>query len=194
MSSASHADGPEEDRRRRAAADTLPVMGSVEVVELHEATQAVTQGRPTGEVVAAEDDPPVLAEDRLLQPLDEPVGPGMPRLNAGLANPKLGTDRGELRLEFIAPIREHALDAPARAPRDRHHDVAQEPRGRAIESRYSGRVSKKPQRVSAAGLLPTELISHAAMGDDRSASYSVKGRNCEVTLEYMWGEPALLGR
>jgi hypothetical protein len=102
MSSASHADGPEEDRRRRAAADTLPVMGSVEVVELHEATQAVTQGRPTGEVVAAEDDPPVLAEDRLLQPLDEPVGPGMPRLNAGLANPKLGTDRGELRLTGTA--------------------------------------------------------------------------------------------
>lgn len=63
-----------------------------------------------------------------------------------------------------------------------------------IESRYSGRVRKKPQRVSAAGLLPAELISHAAMGDDWSASYSVKGRHCEVTLAYWWGEPALLGR
>jgi len=63
-----------------------------------------------------------------------------------------------------------------------------------IESRYSGRTNKKPQRVSATGLLPAELISHAAMGDDRSASYSVKGRNCEVNLAYWWGEPALLGR
>ena len=63
-----------------------------------------------------------------------------------------------------------------------------------IESRYSGRVSKKPQRASATGLLPAELISHAALGDDRSAFYSVKGRNCEVTLAYWWGEPALRGR
>jgi len=64
----------------------------------------------------------------------------------------------------------------------------------SIESRYSGRVSKKPQRVSADGLLPAELISHAAMSEDRSAVYSVKGRNCEVTLAYWWGEPALHGR
>jgi hypothetical protein len=63
-----------------------------------------------------------------------------------------------------------------------------------VESRYSGRIRKKPQRVSATGLLPAELISHAAMGDDRSAFYSVKGRTCEVTLAYWWGEPALRGR
>ena len=64
----------------------------------------------------------------------------------------------------------------------------------SIESRYSGRVNKKLQRVSADGLLPAELISHAAIGEDRSAVYSVKGRNCEITLAYWWGEPALHGR
>jgi hypothetical protein len=63
-----------------------------------------------------------------------------------------------------------------------------------IESRYSGRVSKRPQRTSAGGLLPPELISHASMDQDRRALYTVKGRNCEVTLEYWWGEPALRGR
>lgn len=64
----------------------------------------------------------------------------------------------------------------------------------SIESRYSGRVSKKLQRVSADGQLPAELISHAAIGEDRSAVYSVKGRNCEITLAYWWGQPALHGR
>jgi len=63
-----------------------------------------------------------------------------------------------------------------------------------VESRYSGRVSQGQRRVSAAGLLPSELISHAAIGDDRDARYSVKGRHCEVTLDYKWGDPGLLGR
>jgi len=63
-----------------------------------------------------------------------------------------------------------------------------------VESRYSGRARQKQQRVSAAGLLPPELISHAAIGDDRDARYSVKGRHCNVTLDYKWGDPALLGR
>ena len=63
-----------------------------------------------------------------------------------------------------------------------------------VESRYLGRVNQKERRASAAGLLPAEVISHAALGDDRSARYSVKGRYCEVAVEYEWGEPALGGR
>jgi hypothetical protein len=66
-----------------------------------------------------------------------------------------------------------------------------------IESRHSSRVSQKQGRISATGLLPTDVISHAAIaaiGPDRSARYSVKGRYCEVTLEYQWGEPALRER
>jgi hypothetical protein len=59
-----------------------------------------------------------------------------------------------------------------------------------IESRYAGRVHKKQRRISAEGLLPPEVISHAALGPDRSARYFVKGRSCEVTLEYEWGEAA----
>ena len=60
-----------------------------------------------------------------------------------------------------------------------------------VESRYAGRVNQKRRQVSAEGLLPPDVISHVAPGSDRSARYSVKGRSCEVTLEYEWGKSAL---
>ena len=59
-----------------------------------------------------------------------------------------------------------------------------------IESRYAGRVQQKQLRVSGDGLLPPDVVSHAAPGSDRSARYSVKGRSCQVTIEYEWGEGA----
>jgi hypothetical protein len=60
-----------------------------------------------------------------------------------------------------------------------------------VESRYAGRVIQKRRRTSVEGGLPPEVISHVATGTDRSASYAAKGRSCEVTLEYEWGEQAL---
>lgn len=63
-----------------------------------------------------------------------------------------------------------------------------------IESRSSGRVSRKQRRASAEGLLPTDVISHASPGPDRRARYWAKGRYCEVTLDYEWGEAALQRR
>jgi hypothetical protein len=60
-----------------------------------------------------------------------------------------------------------------------------------IESWYTGRMIKKRQRVSAEGQLPLDVISHGASGLDRSARYEVKGRSCNVAVEYEWGEPAL---
>ena len=63
-----------------------------------------------------------------------------------------------------------------------------------VESRYSGRVSRKQRTASDAGVLPPDVIWHASPGDDRSARYSVKGRYCEVALDYEWGKPALLGQ
>jgi hypothetical protein len=60
-----------------------------------------------------------------------------------------------------------------------------------IELWYAGRMIRKRQRVSPEGLLPPDVISHGASGTDRSARYAVKGRSCEVTVEYEWGEPAL---
>jgi len=64
----------------------------------------------------------------------------------------------------------------------------------AIESRYSGRVIQKENRVSPDGQLPLDAISHGARGLDRMARYLVKGRSCEVVVDYEWGEPALIKR
>ena len=63
-----------------------------------------------------------------------------------------------------------------------------------IESRSAGRVTTKRLRASAAGDLPPDPITHAASDAERMARYSVKGRSCEVALDYSWGEPALLSR
>jgi hypothetical protein len=59
------------------------------------------------------------------------------------------------------------------------------------QSRYSGRVYEKPLRISAAGRLPPQVVSHAALGEDRTAQYTVTSRHCTVTLDYEWGRPAL---
>jgi hypothetical protein len=60
----------------------------------------------------------------------------------------------------------------------------------AVESRYAGLVHRKQIRVLSNGLLPPDVVSHAALGSDRGARYSVKGRSCQVTIEYEWGEQA----
>jgi hypothetical protein len=59
-----------------------------------------------------------------------------------------------------------------------------------IESRYSDRVSRKYGRVSVDGQLPPDVILHASTNADRKARYLVKGRSCQVTLDYEWGEAA----
>ena len=59
-----------------------------------------------------------------------------------------------------------------------------------IESRYAGRVQQKQVRVSDDGRLPPDVITHVAPGSDRGARYSVKGRSCQATIEYEWGERA----
>lgn len=64
----------------------------------------------------------------------------------------------------------------------------------AIESRFAGQVSRRRSRISAGGLLQPDDIALAPIGPDRRARYSVKGRSCEVTLEYDWGAPALQRR
>jgi len=62
------------------------------------------------------------------------------------------------------------------------------------ESRYSGRVIQKRQRASAQGLLPLDVISHETIDADRSARYAVKGRACDLAVEYNWGTSALVRR
>jgi|KBSSwiStaDraftv2_1062776.scaffolds.fasta_scaffold182751_3 hypothetical protein len=62
------------------------------------------------------------------------------------------------------------------------------------ESRYADRVIQKRTLVSSEGLLRPQMLLHAAMGSDRNARYLIKGRSCEVSLDYLWGEPALVRR
>jgi hypothetical protein len=58
------------------------------------------------------------------------------------------------------------------------------------ELRYAGRVIEKIQRVAADGRLAPIVLSHGSTGSDRHARYAVKGRSCEVAVEYDWGAAA----
>src|SRR5215468_9092002 len=80
MSSAGYRHGAMKYGCRGAPLDAIAVMRSLEVVELHEPVKATVERRPAGEVVPAKDHAPVLGENRLLQALDEAVGPGVARL------------------------------------------------------------------------------------------------------------------
>jgi hypothetical protein len=62
--------------------------------------------------------------------------------------------------------------------------------GVVTELWHAGRMIQKRQRVSVDGRLPLDVISHGASDIDRSARYAVKGRSCDVAVEYEWGEPA----
>ena len=62
------------------------------------------------------------------------------------------------------------------------------------ELAIEGRHEKKRHRVSVDGQLGPYVISHAAIGRERAARYSVKSSSCEVVIEYEWGEHALLRR
>ena len=63
-----------------------------------------------------------------------------------------------------------------------------------IESWSAGQAFRRRSRITTMGLLLSDVISHAAVGPEWRAGYSVKGRSCEVALEYEWGEPALRER
>src|SRR5262245_29215683 len=96
-----------EYRRRGAALDTIAMVGALEVVELHEPVKAPIQRCAAGEVVPAKDHAPVLTENRLLQPFHEAVGPGVPGLDARVADPQRPTGHRELRFELSATISKH---------------------------------------------------------------------------------------
>jgi hypothetical protein len=62
------------------------------------------------------------------------------------------------------------------------------------ESRHTERIIQKRWRISPEGLLPRNVIVHGARGADHSARYVVKGRACNVVVEYEWGKSALSWR
>jgi hypothetical protein len=61
-----------------------------------------------------------------------------------------------------------------------------------VETRASGTVSRKRQRVYADGALPLDVLEHGTLVADTLARYSIKAGTCAPAVEYRWGEPALL--
>jgi hypothetical protein len=60
-----------------------------------------------------------------------------------------------------------------------------------IESRASGTVSRRRERVPADGRLPLDVVTHGAIDGDAVARYAVKARGCSPVVEYRWGEAAV---
>jgi hypothetical protein len=96
-------DSTPEERRGRATSEPVALVRAIVVVVPHEGAERVLQRRAAGEVAAAERDAPVLLQDGALQALDEPVGPGVARLRAGVTNAELPTGLIEDSLELRAP-------------------------------------------------------------------------------------------
>jgi len=61
----------------------------------------------------------------------------------------------------------------------------------STELRYSGQTSRKTARVSAEGHLMPDVLFLGGTSPDHGARFLVKGRSCEVAVDYQWGEPAL---
>src|SRR5262249_3718580 len=126
MNSAGCRHGAVEYSRRGTAPDAIAMMWTLEVVELDEPVKAAIERRPAGEVVPAKEHAPVLSEDRLLQPFDEAVGPGVAWLDARGADPQRRAGGGELGFELAATISKDSLHRPAGLPDGRNDDRAQE--------------------------------------------------------------------
>jgi hypothetical protein len=64
----------------------------------------------------------------------------------------------------------------------------------STEVSFDGRIEQKRRLIAFDGTLPRYVISHFAIGTDRTAWYAVKGRSCDVVITYEWGKAALIRR
>lgn len=69
------------------------MMCSLPIVESEETIERVLQPSHAPEVLPAESDPPMLVQDRALEPLDHAVGPRVSRPRATVPHPKLEAPR-----------------------------------------------------------------------------------------------------
>src|SRR2546427_13285872 len=106
MSSASDRLRAVDDRARRAPADAIAMVRPLKVVEAQEVLERAVQGGPAGEVGPAKDHAPVLVQDRLLQPLDEAIGPRVPGLGPCVADAAGDADLIEGPFELVAAVGE----------------------------------------------------------------------------------------
>ena len=60
-----------------------------------------------------------------------------------------------------------------------------------VELQQASATTNKRVRALADGKLPPDVITHSTQAADTHARYVVKGRACEVAVDYTWGEAAL---
>src|SRR5262249_10208712 len=117
--------GAPEELGGPATEQSVALVWPLLVVERHEAVERSLHCRPTGEVLSAERDAPVLVQDRPLAPLHEAIGPGMPRFGARVPNAETLTGLIEGALELRAAIGQDTLQGPAGPTIDRQQQAAQ---------------------------------------------------------------------
>src|SRR5260221_884427 len=96
-----------------------------------------------------------------------------------------GDGECKLSLELLSPLGDRFVASGKGFPAG--EDVL-------AQLRYSGQLVQKQSRISPEGLWGPDLISHRAIGADRGARYTVKGRSCEASAYYDCGEPAVIRR
>ena len=74
------------------------------VVERQKPIEGSLERPAAGEVLAPKGDAPVLVQDRFLQPLDEAVGPRVPRLGPRDANPEPFAAARKGAFEFLPVV------------------------------------------------------------------------------------------
>src|SRR5258705_2949585 len=116
------ASGAPEERGWGTAADAIALVAPLVIGGRHERLETPLQGRPTGEVAATKGDAPMFLQDRALEPFDEAVGPGMPRLRPGMAQSQGAAGLIERAFELGAAVGEHATQPPAGSAVKRYHD------------------------------------------------------------------------
>jgi hypothetical protein len=63
-----------------------------------------------------------------------------------------------------------------------------------VELQQARGTTNKRVRALPDGKLPLDVITHGTAATDFHARYVVRGRACEVAVDYIWGEPALTRR
>ena len=63
-----------------------------------------------------------------------------------------------------------------------------------VQLQQAAGTTNKELYVPPAGRIPLDVIIHGVAGPDHRARYTVRGRACEVAVDYTWGEPALTRR
>lgn len=118
--------GAPEERGWGTATDAIALVRPRVIVGLHERLETALQGGPTGEVAATKGHAPMFLQDRALEPFDEAVGPGMPRLRPSMAQAQCAAGLIERAFELRAAVGEHAAPPPAGSAVEREHDPTQE--------------------------------------------------------------------